>query len=353
MANGDEHLSDDIDQLFELTRIIVLVISSYVPNLSPHHPVREELPEHVVSLIVLALDALVDVAAVFPIVIRSDLHACILHIFSSILSSATCQESLVPNALPIFRRFLMVMAKDPQHDTYGQVRSALARLVTILKTAQRREHTSSLACEKNTLLAITILLTSSSSVFPPQDPLLTRVIDEMIDCLTNRMTTKVIAGLSRSLLLLPYQIREGRSEAGTSSTISAHVLPLLVDFVINPSDVEETDQARSIIASALTSFAINAPAQSQKLVACNIVTSTLLRRASIEGNDIWAETAARFIDMGGAMPAIFRAVVAQLSTEQRSLLEEIVRAGAGAGKARKDVQELEAKEPTIALKLDF
>jgi hypothetical protein len=30
----DENLSDDIDQLFELTRIIILVIAGLVPNLT-------------------------------------------------------------------------------------------------------------------------------------------------------------------------------------------------------------------------------------------------------------------------------------------------------------------------------
>ena len=31
--SGDEHLSDDIEQLFELTRIMVLVLTGLVPSL--------------------------------------------------------------------------------------------------------------------------------------------------------------------------------------------------------------------------------------------------------------------------------------------------------------------------------
>lgn len=38
----EEHLSDDIDQLFELTRIIVLVIAQYVPSLSETSPPGKE-----------------------------------------------------------------------------------------------------------------------------------------------------------------------------------------------------------------------------------------------------------------------------------------------------------------------
>jgi hypothetical protein len=32
-TSGDEHLSEDIDQLFELTKIMVLVLSGLVPGL--------------------------------------------------------------------------------------------------------------------------------------------------------------------------------------------------------------------------------------------------------------------------------------------------------------------------------
>lgn len=363
-AEDDDHLADDIDQLFELTRLVVLVISSHVPSLSLHHPVRSELPEQVVHLVVLALDALVDAARVFPLVIRSDLHACTLHIFSTILSSAACQETLAPAALPIFRRFLIGMTADPLHDTYSQLRSALARLITVLKTAQRRESSASLPCEKNTLLATTILLTSCSSIFDPQDPLPTRFIDELIDCLGNRMTTKVAAGLSRSLLILPLQQRttSASSDASTQPTaataISAHLLPRILDFLIHPSDVEDTDASRSTLASALTTYALTIPnpSSAHKSTAVALTTSTLLRRAhpDVEGQKVWSETAARLLEMAGGFQEIFRQTVGRLSSEGRSLLEEILRAHAGsAGRERKVAEEEERGEPSIALKMDF
>lgn len=310
------------------------------------------LPDNAVALIVLALEALVDVAAVFPVIIRSDLHACILHIFSSVLSSAACQETLVPNALPILRRFFNGMVQDQQHDTYSQLRSALVRFMTVLKTAQRRETSASLACEKNAMLASTILLTSCVPVFSAHDPLLGRVVDELVDCLGNRMTTKVAAGLSRSLLLLPFQQQTGAPTSGVPAVLSSHILPLLLHFLTNPSEVEQTDQARSIIASSLTAFAIAAPSQAQKTTACSIVTTALLRRASVEGNAVWSETASRFLEMGAAMQVTFRSVVAALGTEHRALFQEIIRFGAGASRSQKSVQEVE-REPTIALKMDF
>lgn len=77
-------LTEDIDQLFELTRLIVLVLAGLMPNLvDKDSKVRPELTEDAVNLIRTSVDALVDAAEVFPAVIRLDLYASILHIFTS------------------------------------------------------------------------------------------------------------------------------------------------------------------------------------------------------------------------------------------------------------------------------
>ena len=103
-AVGGENLSEDIDQLFELTRIIVLVLAGLLPNLTDakakgsfyrnikvdkvntndlHVTARHQLSDEAVSLVCVSLEALVDAAEVFPSVIKTDLHACIIHIFAS------------------------------------------------------------------------------------------------------------------------------------------------------------------------------------------------------------------------------------------------------------------------------
>lgn len=78
-------LTEDIDQLFELTRLIVLVLAGLMPNLVDKESKRRpHLTEDSVELIRTSVDALVDAAEVFPAVIRLDLYASILHIFTSI-----------------------------------------------------------------------------------------------------------------------------------------------------------------------------------------------------------------------------------------------------------------------------
>lgn len=130
-------MTEDIDQLFELTRIIVLVLAGVLPNLVDQKtPVRNALSEEAINLVKTSLDALVDAAEVFPAVIRMDLYASILHIFTTILGTGVCQAEVVPRALPIFKRFIMIITKSGAGNdaelVVTQVRGCLANIIDIL-----------------------------------------------------------------------------------------------------------------------------------------------------------------------------------------------------------------------------
>jgi HEAT repeat-containing protein 5 len=194
-------LSEDIEQLFELTRIIVLVLSGLLPNLTEsNQPVRHQMTEEAVLLIRTSLNALVDAAEVFPAIIKTDLHACIIHIFATILATPFCQEVIVPQSLPIFKRFIAAMSNSRKakegsiSQTDIQLQGCLRRFLSIYLHGQKREVPTSLACVKNCLLAITILFTGGRNHLSANEALVVRFLDEVVDCLTDRMV-----GLSLSL----------------------------------------------------------------------------------------------------------------------------------------------------------
>lgn len=160
VAAQGESLTEDVDQLFELTRIIVLVLAGILPNLvdtkTPgewledlqteltkyidYDPaVRNALSEESVNLIKVSLDALVDAAEVFPSVIRMDLYASIFHIFTILLGTTICQAEVVPRALPIFKRFVTIMKSGGGNNTelvVPQARACLNNIVNILDNAK-------------------------------------------------------------------------------------------------------------------------------------------------------------------------------------------------------------------------
>lgn len=189
--NGE--LSEDVDQLFELTRIIVLVLAGLLPNLTEaNQPVRHNLTEEAVLLVRTSLNALVDAAEVFPAVIKTDLHACIIHIFATILATPSCQAVIVAQSLPTLKRFVATMA-GPREGNKGptdvQLQGCLRRFLSIYLHAQRREAATSLQNVKNSLLAITILFTGGQNHLTANDPIVTKFLEELVDCLSDRMVS--------------------------------------------------------------------------------------------------------------------------------------------------------------------
>ncbi|KAF1967359.1 ARM repeat-containing protein [Bimuria novae-zelandiae CBS 107.79] len=342
--DGDEHLSDDIEQLFELTRIMVLVLTGLVPSLDESKSsVRHDLNEEAVALLTTALSALVDAAHVFPSIIKTDLHACILHIFATILASPSCQTAVIPQSLPIFKRFVTSISQtaEPGSDTSNQLRATLVRFLRTLKRAQGREFDASVACEKNTILTTTILLSSASAVFSSDDPLVQRFVEELFDCLGNRMTSKVAAGCCRSLLLLA-------KKSSLETTIACQALPPLLAFLTTPSDVEGLDESRSTLAATLVAFIGTLQTPAQRLLASKIVVPALLARVGWEKKAA-PETAGRLLELASMDQAAFREVVQALGTEEREFLQGVLRSGQG---GRREVEE-ERGEPSIALKMNF
>lgn len=347
-SNGD-HLSDDIEQLFMLTRIIVLVLAGVLPNLAERNPsVRPQLPDEAVSVIQASLEALVDASEIFPSIIKTDLHASILHIFATILSTGACQANVVPQAFPIFKRFLQIIAPASTSPLSSDlIRSCLHRFLSILARAQRRESETSLPCAKNTLLACTILLTNASRSLAPSEPLITRTLDEMLGCLQDIGLAKLVANCLRSLIMV-----SPKNE--TDESITRYLVPHLLRFTAD-TNLPDPENARSLTAHALTTFVTTFSGDDASSAAMCIVVPVLLTRASAEGKPIYLETSKRLLELaGGNLTPVFRGVVAKMSAGQRTFMETVIREGGGAGRSSGGNRGSGAEtEPSIALKLDF
>ena len=346
--DSGDHLSDDIEQLFELTRIIVLVLAGVLPNLAERNPsVRPQLPDEAVSVIQTSLEALVDASEIFPSIIKTDLHASILHIFATILSTGACQANVVPQAFPTFKRFLQtIVTASTSAASSGLIRSCLHRFLSILSHAQRREAETSLPCAKNTLLASTILLTNASRSLAPNDPLITLILDEMISCLQDLGLAKVVASCIRSLVMV-----SPKSE--TDESIARYLIPHLLRFMA-ATELPDPENARSLIAHALTSFVTTTSGDALSAAMC-IIVPMLLTRASAEGKAVYVETSKRLLELaGGDLTPVFRGAVAKMSPGQRTFMETVIREGGGARRSNDGRRESTGEvEPSIALKLDF
>ena len=334
--NG-ETLSDDIEQLFELTRIIVLVLAGLIPGLADT-PVSAKLEtsEEAVSLVRVALQALVDVSEVFPSIIKSDLHATILHIFVTILGTGVCQAAVVPQALPVLRRFIVSLAEDERSGTRHQLQNTLSRMMSILRNAQGRETDASLPCEKNTLLAITVLLTAVPNGLLETDATVLKFAAELCECLETPLTSRVAAGCIRTLLMANVTV-----EPLLSKTIT---------FLSSSSELEGMDDTKTVVAQTLSMYAAKQPAE-RRPAAVALFIQTLLLRAMADGTKVYMEISTRLLELANADNAAFRAIVAGLGGDRRRVLEQVLKSGSGVKRTNDDYGT--DHEPTIALKLNF
>ncbi|KAG6102753.1 hypothetical protein E4U30_002290 [Claviceps sp. LM220 group G6] len=350
--NEDEgDLSEDIDQLFELTRIIVLVLSGLLPNIAEdNQPVRHQMNEEAVILIQDSLDALVDAAEVFPSIIKTDLHACIIHIFATILSTPACQELIVPQSLAILKRFVLSMPVSSGHGAddglppQAQIQGCLRRFLSIYLHAQRREDPTSLTCVKNCLLATTILFTSGKNQLPANHPLVARYLEEILDCLTDRMTAKIAANCARSLLLQS-------SPTPADQSIARYLFPRLIAFVTNV-EPEDPERSRFLITHTLCAY-VGAIPKSRVPAAMALVIPTLMTRAAGEGEELYRETSTRLLDLVATDQDAFRGIVGAMNSGQRAFLEEVIRSGQQAGDAGDTSSADDAGKPSITLKMNF
>ncbi|KAL8847335.1 MAG: hypothetical protein Q9221_007618 [Calogaya cf. arnoldii] len=367
-GNTSSDLNDDIEQLFELARVIVLILTNALPNIAdPKSTPREQLSDEGVSLISNGFEALVEASGIFPSIIKTDLYASILHIFSVILGTPACQAAVVPQTLPGFRRFIQKLALDDAQSGSSpiapQIKTCLHRLLAILGVAQRREHESSLACAKNTLLTTSVMLTTASSVIASDEPLVFAALEATLECLQDLGLANVAAGCLRSLLLT-------NPKNETDEAIARYLFPRLVAITTTPVAARataadpDTENAKAMIAQALMAFvALYANDESRAAAAMAVVLPALLCRAKIFGEAASNDTATRRITelARGPLLPVFRGLVSSMDPDMRSFMEQVLREGGGGGgggggrNGRGDAETgvEEGAEPTIALKFNF
>ncbi|KIX10527.1 uncharacterized protein Z518_01610 [Rhinocladiella mackenziei CBS 650.93] len=347
----DEKLSDDIEQLFELTRIIILVLTGLIPTLEdPPGPAFRRLGDDGIALVQLSFQALVDVAAVFPSIIRADLHACIFHSYCTILATGICQDEVLPRIMPIFKAFLQDVTRSASEEVASRLlRGCLYRMLATLAIAQRRDNEHSITCAKNTLLSMTILLTTASFAIPANDELVTKAVAELLDCLQDVGLAKIAAGCMRSLLMTnPKPVCEEK--------IGKILWTRLVPFVSNP-EAEDPESVKTSLTQALVASVATIKGRG-RFAAMSILVPVLLLRAkqvspasSLES--MRKESGTRLLELVAADQIAFKVTVGLLSEDQRSELESLLRA-AGVGRKQETISSDNVDtKPAIELRMDF
>ena len=105
-----------------------------------------------------------------------------------------------------------------------------------------------------------------------------------------------------------------------------------------------------MIAQILTAFIATLP-PSKRAAGMALVVPTLLARAEREGNTVYRETGARLLELAAADQSLFRATVGALKEQQRTVMQDVLKAGQGP--RREEREEGEREEPSIKLSMNF
>lgn len=331
-SNGDT-LSEDIEQLFELTRIIVLVLGDIIPGISETPgSARARQSEEVSALVHAALQALVNVSDIFPAIIRTDLRDAILHVFIVMLSTGSCQAVMVPQSLPMFRRLVASMAAQPLPHTDRQLANALARLLQILHAAQEQDSDLSIACEKNVLLGAALLITSASGILTSSQWIVQRFFTEVQASLLKPTTSRVAVGCLRTILF-----------AGIAGK---RMVGMALRFMFERD--EELRDSQALMANLLTTYT-GRVAQPRRAILLGLVLLAIVDWAQRCGLSVHEEATSRIVELSQLDSNAFRSAFASTSPQQKQFLHMLLKDRMNVRRSGDSVEQ----EPTIALKLDF
>ena len=161
-------------------------------------------------------------------------------------------------------------------------------------------------------------------------------------------TAKIAANCIRTLLL-------NQHPTPADATLHSYLLPHLIKFAID-TEPDDPEGARGHVSAALTQYvAVVSP--ERRAVAMALVFPTLLKRASLEGEDVYEETRGRLLELAAVDQMAFKGIVAGLGEDQRAFFETVLMSGrrkGGNGGREEDAGTVGGSgQPSIALKMDF
>lgn len=237
-ANGAEadhthNLSERVDQLFELVRVVMILLTNQLPFLTGL-PISASAVSNLskpvyISLVKDALDSLVGMVQVFPTVIRVDLYSCLLFVFGQIFKQTTvigdviAKVSLVP-----FKDLIsnMVNTRNETNNTQYTdsidqcIVVATTQIVSLLKNSPSSTQASLELVQKElNLLALVIVFKTAAPILKPASPgvpgLDPQVVNDLaqvlVECVTVAAMQKVAAECLRALLTTSHRSPIGQA----------------------------------------------------------------------------------------------------------------------------------------------
>lgn len=355
----DDGLSENVDQLFELVRIVMLVLTSIFPFLAD--AARPGIPivnTNIVGikLVCSSLEYLVQMIEVFPHVIRVDLYSCLLYVFGKTLGKS---ESVTLSKLSMipFKKLVSNMTKtlESHPDTEEPVKkatiTAISHFITVFKTE------TSLESKEINLLAIVIIFNGASKFLKPEASLINELSNLLVESLAFPGFQKVASECIQTLLISSFSTNIGK-------TLVVETIPQLVSLATEDScavaDNGDSEKPKvNMIPRFVLEILVNftKTLSGEQLVSLMAITVPLLLWFSDEENsEIPVETRKAYVnqkllELVGYNSQVFKDLLQHgLSEWQREMVEYIMLSGQNNSNAEEISTENDKPETHIQLK---
>lgn len=355
----DDGLSENVDQLFELVRVVMLVLTSVFPFLADS--VRPGIPVNNTNILVIkmvrsSLEYLVQMIEVFPHVIRVDLYCCLLYVFGKTLgksqSVALSKLSMIP-----FKNLVnnMIKTLETYVETEEAVKKAMITAISHFIAAFKSD--KSLQSKEINLLAIVIVFNGASKFLKADASLSNELSNLLVESLAYPGFQNVASECIQTLLITSFNTAIGK-------TLVVETIPQLVSLATEDSfvvsDASETEKPKvNLIPRFVVEILINftKTLSGESLISLMAVTVPLLLWFSDEENsDIPVETRKSYVnqkllELVGYNSQVFKDLLQHgLSDWQRDMVEYIMLSGHNNDNVEESSTESNNAETHIQLK---
>ncbi|KAK9481333.1 armadillo-type protein [Lipomyces japonicus] len=348
-----DRVTDGINQMFELLRGVITVLVLIHPSISdfatnPPRPLTKEA----IFITRKALDAVKDMIECFPVHIRIDLYASVLHIYSCFLETPSCQEEVIQLLFQPLKDVLRNIVKSCQEsdsEIYTQllqeIRSFWALLISILERTANVSYKDGILLRKNVLLSMVVVISSCDQILSPSDSLIEDCCNSIVDAFNDPNVLPVASQCAKSLLLTS-------SRSSFTQMFGQKLLPQLVALATRDEDISsDSVKISELICEILVEFTKSL--DSERIAPAMAICIPAILFSAKEDKPLESQKR-QLVELAGIDGLTFKNVAANLTTTQRFQLERILRSRSKEGTiADEDDGDESQHGPTIELKMNF
>jgi HEAT repeat-containing protein 5 len=351
--DGAETISESVEQLFELFRIVMLGLTTALPFLSdtPVFTSQLQLDNRKLSFIKVCLENLVEMISVFPRIIQVDLFACNLYVFSRILEDDSIQKTVVPLCLAPQKRLLEFMIKTRseaigyQETIDQEISTAFSHAITLLTSWKRGDSENDIVKIKNCILSCVIIVTTGKTNLNHEESYLADLARILVDCIGIPQLSTMIIECAKTLLVSTVDSPIGKA-------LAVNILPAFISFATSGVESLEDTQEKEIRVNPITKLVndllvvFTLKLSGDDLRAGLALTVPCLLHFAID-ESVGIPTDARryyvnqkLLQLAAYSPETFKSVIqGGLSPQQKAIAESVLRGDESEGEEQEDLSD--------------